>query len=131
MHSDNITDSSTGLRNSHKPPVHGPERQLSIADAGNVRLLVHTLYVGSRDGHAFPDTDRQAVTAAVAASFDCFTVVDAEGHFKGRTVATLVIKIATEDTTSVETLACDLGQLLDQQAIGLEIAGTYRSNSMG
>lgn len=92
---------------------------------------IHSLYVGSRDGRTFTEADRQFVTDTVAASFDCFTVVDAEGHFKGRTVATLVIKIATEDTTSVETLACDLGQLLDQQAIGLEIAGTYRSNSMG
>jgi hypothetical protein len=130
MHSDDITDGSTGLRNSHNPPVHGSERPPRISGAGDVGLLVHSLYVGSRDGHAFPDADRRAVTAAVAASFDCFTVVDAEGHFKGRTVATVVIKIATEDTASVETLGHDLGRLLDQQAVGLETAGYYRSISM-
>ena len=67
----------------------------------------------------------------VAASFDCFSVVDADGHFKGCTVATLIIKIGTTDGVSVETLGHELGQLLDQEAIGLETAGTYRSISMG
>jgi hypothetical protein len=94
-------------------------------------LPVHSLYVGSRDGQPFPDADRQAVTAAVAASFDCFTVVDADGFFKGRGVATPVIKMATDDETSVEALGHDLGLLLEQQAVGLETAGYYKSISMG
>ena len=29
---------------------------------GNQLIPVYTLYVGSRDGKAFPDTDRRAVT---------------------------------------------------------------------
>ncbi len=94
-------------------------------------LPVHSLYVGSRDGKAFTDADRQAVTAAVAASFDCFTVVDADGYFQGRSVATLIIKIATNDGASVEALGHDLGRLLDQQVVGLETAGLYRSIFMG
>ena len=68
---------------------------------------VHSLYVGSRDGKAFPDADRRAVTDAVSASFNCFTVVDADGYFKGRSVATLLIKIGTNDRASVEVLGHD------------------------
>jgi len=96
----------------------------------DVRLPVHSLYVGSRDGKAFPHVDRRAVTEAVSASFDCFTVVDADGYFNGRSVATLVIKIGTDDTALVEAMAHELGQLLDQEAIGLETAGYYKSISM-
>jgi hypothetical protein len=70
------------------------------------------------------------VIDAASASFDCFTVVDADGYFKGRSVATMIIKIGTDDTASVEMLGRELGQLLDQEAIGLETAGTYRSISM-
>ena len=93
-------------------------------------LPVYSLYVGSRDGNVLPDVDRRAVTDTVSASFDCFTVVDADGYFKGRSVATLVIKIATEDSVSVEALGHKLGRLLDQQAIGMETDGTYKSISM-
>jgi len=71
------------------------------------------------------------VTDVVSASFDCFTVIDADGYFKGRSVATLIIKIGTEDSASVEALVNELGRFLDQEAIGLETAGTYRSISMG
>jgi hypothetical protein len=67
------------------------------------------------------------VIDAVASLFDCFTVVDADGYFKGRRVATLIIKIGTNDTTSVEMLGLELGQLLGQEVVGLETAGTYRS----
>ena len=65
---------------------------------------------------------------AASASFDCFAVVDANGYFKGRSVATMIIKIGTDDT-AVEALGHMLGQLLDQEVIGLETAGTYRSIS--
>ena len=92
---------------------------------------VHSLYVGSRDGGPFPNVDRQAVIDAVATSFDSFTVIDASGIFQGRDVATLVIKIATDDGTTIEELARSLGYLLNQQAIGLETAGRYQSILMG
>jgi hypothetical protein len=88
------------------------------------------LYVGSSDGHAFPDVDRQAVTEAASACFDCFTVIDADGYFKGRSVATLIIKIGTEDNVSVEASGNELGQLLDQEAVGLETTETYRPISI-
>jgi hypothetical protein len=94
-------------------------------------LPIQSVYVGSRDGNPFLDAGRQTVIDAVAASFDCFTVVDADGYFNGRSVATLIIKVATDDRASVEDLGHGLGLLLDQQVVGLETAGRYQSISMG
>ncbi len=88
---------------------------------------VHSLYVGSRDGGAFTSEDRQAAIDTAVASFDSFTVFDASGIYQGRDVATLVIKIATDDGSMIEELARNLGCLLNQQAIGLETAGRYQS----
>jgi len=94
------------------------------------QIPVHSLYVGSRGGSPFSAADRQEVIKIASASFDSFTVSDADGFFKGRSVATLIIKIATDDSASVVALGHGLGRLLDQEAIGLETAGTYRSISM-
>ena len=94
-------------------------------------LPVHSLYVGSRHGHAFPDADRQAVIDSTAASFDCFTVMDADGYFQGHSVATLVIKIATDEEARVEALGLRLGKTLGQEIVGLETGGRYKSITMG
>ena len=94
-------------------------------------LPVHSLYVGSRDGKAFSYVDREAMINTATASFDCFTVVDANGYFQGRSVATLIIKIGTEDSSAIEALDHELGHLLNQEAIGLETAGIYRSITVG
>ena len=96
-------------------------------EAADSQLPVHSLYVGSRDGGAFTDADRQSVIATVSAAFNNFTAIDANGYFKGRSVATLVIKIASDDQIRLEALAHSLGVLLGQEAIGLETHGRYRS----
>jgi hypothetical protein len=88
---------------------------------------VHSLFVGSRDGRAFPGDDRQAVIEVTAAVFDGFTVMDADGYFKGRSVATMVIKLGTDDTAAVISLARRLGALLAQQSVGHETGGRFRS----
>jgi hypothetical protein len=93
-------------------------------------LPVHSLYAGSRDGGTFTDADRLAVITTVSAAFDNFTVIDANGYFKGRSVATLVLKIASDDQIRLEALAHSLGVLLGQEAIGLETYGQYRSITM-
>ncbi len=90
-------------------------------------LTVHSLYVGSRDGRAFPDADRQAVIEATTAAFSSFTVMDADGYFKGRSVATMVIKLGTDDTEAVISLARRLGALLVQQSVGHETSGRFHS----
>ncbi len=97
----------------------------------NKGLAVHSLYVGSRDGKAFPDADRRAVADATGNFFDSFTIIDASGNFEGRSVATLLINIATDDGAFVEKLARSLGKLLDQRVVGIETAGIYRSIYMG
>lgn len=84
-----------------------------------------TLYVGSRDGEAFSEDDREAVTQCVSESFGSFTIVDGIGFFEGRPVATLVIKIATDDVATVVDLAIRLGRLLRQRFIGLERNGRF------
>jgi hypothetical protein len=90
-------------------------------------LPVHSLFVGSRDGRAFPDADRQAVIDATAAVFDGFTVMDADGYFQGRSVATMVIKLGTDDIAAVISLARRLGALLVQQSVGHETGGRFHS----
>ena len=88
---------------------------------------VHSLFVGSRDGRTFPDADRQAVIKATTAAFSCFTVIDADGYFQGRSVATMVIKLGTEDMEAVISLARWLGALLAQQSVGHETGGRFYS----
>ena len=90
-------------------------------------LPVHSLFVGSRDGRAFPDADRQAVIEATAAAFDCFTALDADGYFQGRSVATIVIKLGTHDTEAAISLARRLGALLAQKSVGHETGGRFHS----
>jgi hypothetical protein len=90
-------------------------------------LPVHSLFVGSRDGRAFPDADRQAVIEATTADFSCFTVMDADGYYQGRSVATMVIKLGTDDTEAVISLARRLGTLLAQQSVGHETDGRFHS----
>ena len=70
------------------------------------------------------------INAALSA-FDCFTVMDADGYFQGRSVATLVIKIATDERERVEELGHRLGDFLGQEAVGLESDGRYQSITMG
>jgi hypothetical protein len=93
-------------------------------------LPVCTLYVGSRDGEAFPHCDRKKVLDEIALAFDSFTAIDAEGYYKGKCVATLVIKIATDDQTAVKALARQLGGLLAQQTVSIETGGYFRSLPM-
>ena len=97
----------------------------------HIDLPVFSLHVGSRDGNAFPDADRQAVIEATSSVFDCFTVMDADGYFQGRSVATIVVKIATDEEARVEALGLRLGKTLGQEIVGLETGGRYKSISMG
>jgi hypothetical protein len=93
-------------------------------------LRVCTIYVGNRDGNAFPASDRKEVLEAIASAFDNFTVMDAEGYYRGKRVATLVIKIATDDQPAVTALARQLGFQLEQQSVGVETGGHFRTLPM-
>ena len=93
-------------------------------------LSAHTLYVGSRDGNAFSTSDRNEVLDAIASAFDSFTVTDAEGYYRGKCVATLVIKIATDDLQAITELAERVGRQLGQQSVGIETDGHFRPLTM-
>lgn len=62
--------------------------------------------------------------------FAGFTINDAEGFFEGRPVATLIIRIATADTSAVEDMARSIGRKLGQREVGLEMQGLYQSIPM-
>jgi hypothetical protein len=94
-------------------------------------LPVHSLFVGSRDGKTFPEADRQAVIEATSAAFDGFTVMDADGYFQGRSVATIIIKLGTDDIEAVISLARRLGTLLAQKSVGHETGGRFHSIAPG
>jgi hypothetical protein len=96
----------------------------------NIGLPIHSLFIGSRDGRAFSNADRQAVIETTAASFDCFTVMDADGYFQGRSVATIVIKLGTEEIGSILSLAHNLGEMLAQKSVGHETNGRFYSIAM-
>ncbi len=93
----------------------------------DLSVSLHGLYIGSRDGHAFSPTDRDAVMDDTATTFPGFTVHEADGFYEGRSVATLVLQIATADTASVVRLAETVGRKLDQREVGLELNGLYRT----
>jgi len=92
--------------------------------------LVHTLYIGSPDGNSFGTADRAAVVEKLSSCFASFTINDAEGFFEGRPVATLIVKIATGDTPTVEEVTRSIGRKLGQRKVGLELKGLYQSISM-
>jgi len=98
-----------------------------MADNPDRERPVHCLFIGSRDGEAFSDEDREAVAELIGQDFDCFTMIDAAGRFRDRNVATLVVKIATDEGAKVTATALRIGRHLSQQAIGLEVNGYYRS----
>jgi len=90
-------------------------------------LLLHRLYVASRRGEPFTRAERSTVIDAVAACSDGFTLSDALGYFRGRPIATLVIDIASADTSSVRELASILRRLLGQKEVGLAVGGEFHT----
>ena len=92
--------------------------------------FVYSLYIGSRDGKSFSYCDRKTVRKIVGDCFDCFTLIDADGYFQGRGIATLVVKIATDDSAKVTDTARSFGQHLRQLSIGLEVNGRYEVITM-
>ena len=90
-------------------------------------LILHRLYVASRRGEPFTRAERSAVIDAVAACFDGFTLSDALGYFQGRPIATLVIDIASPDTTGIRELASTLRRLLGQKEVGLAVGGAFHT----
>jgi len=87
---------------------------------------IYRLYVGlSSDVTPKPIDGDQAI-AWVAQQVDCFTVLTAQGFFRGYAEDTLVFTIAHDDQLFIVNLAHKLRAQLNQEGIGLEYDGTYQ-----
>ena len=88
---------------------------------------MHTIYLGSRDGHPFLPTDYSKIKDIIRKEFHHFTMLEADGVFAGEDVKTLVIKIASEDVDKVRRVVNKLGRGMGQKGVGWEVGGQYRS----
>jgi hypothetical protein len=88
---------------------------------------IHLLYVGSPDGKEFSTSDRQELRALVGARFPSFTMSEADGHYQGEALPTLLVHIASSDTASILQVAQQLGRRFNQMKIGLQVGGLYHS----
>lgn len=97
----------------------------NAVDKGSSGLPMHTLYLGSRGGLGFGDEELSGIGNLVAEEFGSFTMFPAMGFYRGKTLASLLIKIGAHDTDLVRSTARKLGRLLEQEAVGLEFDGRY------
>ena len=88
-------------------------------------MIMHTLYVGNRNGVPFGDKDINDLIRCVLKSFESFTVLDGRGVFRGRSVPTTIVQIASDETAKVREVAVSLAGEFNQEAIGLEVGGWY------
>lgn len=91
---------------------------------------MHTLYLGSPRGAEFSATTLDAIEAVLSAHFSGFTLLPATGFYNGTATPSLVAQIATTDTTAVHAAARELGHVLDQKAVGLQLMGQFYTIEM-
>jgi hypothetical protein len=85
------------------------------------------LYVCTRTDHDESNSDDdEAISAAVAARFESFTMTRATGWFRGRREPVCIVMVATDDEAAVVELARQLRQAMDQEGVGVQCDGTYR-----
>ena len=94
-------------------------------------IPMHTLYLGSRAGTGFAPRDIEDISHAITAAFESFTMFPAHGVYRGKTLPSLVIKIGAPDTAAIRRVAQSLGRLFVQEAVGMEVGGTYHCITTG
>ena len=99
--------------------------KISIQSSNTVP--VHCLYVGSRAGDDWEQSDRDAVISEAANRFGNFTIGDVEGYWHGRSIPTIALRIGTADTARVKLLANVIGRITKQKEVGLELNGRYQA----
>ncbi|WP_114416288.1 hypothetical protein [Marinospirillum perlucidum] len=87
--------------------------------------MMHTLYLGSPQGKAFTQDERQSIITITSRYFDGFTLLDAEGYYQGRPVTTLLVKVATAESKDVEALALALGKAMRQKEVAIEQGSSF------
>jgi len=84
--------------------------------------MLYKIYIGSNNQtHKLEKTKAIAIASK---SFEGFTVQNASGYWQGLAENTLTIEIETDDKARVITLATELREALNQQAIGLASIGS-------
>ena len=86
---------------------------------------IYRLYIGLSPAITPKTIDSNQVISWVARQVDSFTVLTAQGFFRGHTEDTLIFTIAHDDQRFVINLAHKLRAELNQEGIGLEYNGVY------
>lgn len=86
---------------------------------------VHRIYVALPVVGGIRASARDAIISELQARFPSFTIIEGAGYHEGKTEATLVITIATEDAAAVVRAAKILCHKAQQSSVGLECAGQY------
>lgn len=71
------------------------------------------------------DKNREATLKLVAASFDAFTVLEAQGYWRGTPERSIVIEIETENAKGVHKLARDIREANAQEAVLVQRTPSY------
>ena len=89
--------------------------------------LMHTIYLGSRNGKPFLPADYSKIKDIILKEFHHFTMLEADGFFAGKDVKTMVIKVASDDVDKVRRIVNKLGRGMGQKGVGWEIGGQYKT----
>ncbi len=83
-------------------------------------MRLFTLFIGTNR------TDAKAVVInIVGGRFESFTLLAAEGCFRGETEPAWLIKLATDDVGKVIETAARIREALGQDGVGIEYSGRY------
>lgn len=83
-------------------------------------MRLFTLFIGT------VRTDAKTVVINIVGSrFEFFTLLAAEGCFRGETEAAWLVKLATDDAGKVIETAAQIREALGQDGVGIEYAGRY------
>ena len=88
---------------------------------------VHTLYLGSRDGNHFLNTDSSKIKGIILKEFHHFMMFEVDGAYAGKDVKIMVTKIASDDVDKVRRVITKLGPGMGQKGVGWEIGGQYKT----
>ncbi|MEO1091328.1 MAG: HD domain-containing protein [Pseudomonadota bacterium] len=116
-----IEAAETALRTAHASPVKSSNGVLPV-DAGQP---VHQLYLANTEGEAWGDEQRDHLVAMLAESFPSATLFDAAGIFEGRRRPILVVRLRSDGTEAVVSLAQSLCVAFHQRFVGIESEGRY------
>ena len=83
-------------------------------------MRLFTLFIGTNR------TDAKAVVINIVSSwFESYTLLAAEGCFRGATEPAWLVKLATDDADKVIETAAQIREALNQDGVGIEYGGRY------